>query len=116
MIMLVSVLTVNTGSGYWNPIILLITILIIFLLIYILRSLGRRGFTPSGDKSKAFLSGNKEIADHHIKASNLYWGFTTALSGLYSLARRLHTGDVSDYVLWFIIVLAVSFIISVGVI
>jgi len=51
----------------------------------------------------------------HIKASNLYWGFTTAMKSLYAGLRKMHTGNTSDYLLWFVIVLAVLFLI-IGVI
>jgi hypothetical protein len=64
-----------------------------------------------------FLSGNPEPSqeDMHVKANNLYWGFTTTLKSLYTALRKLHTGNVSDYVLWFIVILAVFFLI-IGVI
>ena len=32
--------TFETGSGFWNPIVWLVTILVIFLLIHILRGFG----------------------------------------------------------------------------
>ncbi len=107
--------TVETGSGFWNPIIWVIAIVVTFLLIYILRSLGKKEYKKDTEQIKSFLSGNPEYPKEkmHIKASNLYWGFTTNLKGLYALLRKMHTGNTSDYVLWFVIILAIFLVIEV---
>lgn len=108
--------TVETGSGFWNPLIWVSIIVIAFLLIYILRSRGRTDYTQDTEQTKPFLSGNTEADDarQHMKARHLYWGFTESLSQVYTLLRRMHTGNLSDYVLWFVIILALFFIL-VGV-
>ena len=64
---------------------------------------------------KSFLSGNKEYPKElmHVKASNLYWGFTKSMEGFYKILRKMHSGNASDYVLWFVIILAVFFIVEV---
>jgi len=107
--------TVETGSGFWNPIIWVIAIVVTFLLIYILRSLGKKEYKKDTEQIKSFLSGNPEYPKEkmHIKASNLYWGFTTNLKGLYTLLRKMHTGNTSDYVLWFVIILAIFLLVEV---
>ena len=107
--------TIETGSGFWNPIIFVIEIVVTFLLIYIIRSFGKKGYKKDTEQIKSFLSGNPEYPKEkmHIKASNLYWGFTTNLKGLYALLRKMHTGNTSDYVLWFVIILAIFLVIEV---
>lgn len=107
--------TIETGSGFWNPIIWAIVIVVTFLLIYILRSLGKKGYKKDTEQVKSFLSGNPEYPKEkmQVKASNLYWGFTTSLKGLYMLLRKMHTGNTSDYVLWFVIVLAIFLLVEV---
>ncbi|MCK5261711.1 MAG: hypothetical protein KAJ44_05985 [Thermoplasmatales archaeon] len=107
--------TIETGSGFWNPIIWVIAIVVTFLLIYILRSLGKKEYKKDTEQIKSFLSGNPEYPKEkmHIKASNLYWGFTTNLKGLYTLLRKMHTGNTSDYVLWFVIILAIFLLVEV---
>ncbi len=108
--------TVETGSGFWNPIIWVSIIVIVFLIMYIFRSRGKIDYKKETNQTKSFLSGNEEDAQNNqIKASNMYWGFTENLRGIYSVLRRLHSGDASDYVLWFVVILVVFFII-VGVI
>ncbi len=109
--------TLESGSGFWNPLIWLLILGIAFLLIYGLRGFGRNVYKKGTEQTKAFLSGNKEATpeEMHVKASNLYWGFTTSMKSLYSRLRKMHSGNVSDYLLWFVIVLAVLFVI-IGVI
>lgn len=107
--------TIETGSGFWNPIIWAISISIAFLLIYILRSFGKKEYKKDTEQIKSFLSGNPEYEKDkmQVKASNLYWGFTTSLRGLYNVLRKMHTGNASDYVLWFVIILAIFLLIEV---
>ena len=109
--------TLETGNGFWNPLIWILILLIAFLLFYGIRGFGKGIYKKGTEQTKAFLSGNKEAApeDMHIKASNLYWGFTTSMKALYSGLRKMHTGNTSDYLLWFLVVLAVLFLV-IGVI
>ena len=51
----------------------------------------------------------------HVKASNVYWGFMESLRWVYKFLNKMHTGNVSDYVLWFVIIMGVLFIV-IGVI
>ena len=107
--------TIETGSGFWNPIVWAIAIVIAFLLVYIVRGLGNKQYKKETEQVKSFLSGNPEYPKEkmQIKASNLYWGFTTSLKGFYNILRKIHTGNVSDYVLWFVIILAIFLLIGV---
>jgi len=109
--------TVDTGSGFWNPIIWVSAIVIAFLIMYILRGFGKKEYKEKTGQTQVFLSGNPEYEKEqmHIKASNIYWGFTETLRWVYKVLQKMHTGDVSDYVLWFVIVMAVLFLV-VGVI
>jgi len=108
--------TIETGTGFWNPLFWVIIIVITFLVIYIIRGYGRKDYKKDTDQVKPFLSGNqKQVEQTHIKASNLYWGFTTSLKAVFVLLRRMHTGNASDYVLWFIIILAVFFLVGLVV-
>ena len=109
--------TLESGSGFWNPLIWVLILFIAFLLFYGIRGFGTSLYKKGTEQTKAFLSGNKEPApeDMQIKASNLYWGFTTSMKSLYTGLRNMHTGNTSDYLLWFVIVLAVLFLV-IGVI
>jgi len=105
--------TLESGSGFWNPLIWVLVVGILFLLFYGIRGFGRSTYKKGTEQTTVFLSGNKDTSPEasHVKASNLYWGFTTSMKSLYSMLRKLHTGNTSDYVLWFILVLAVLFLI-----
>ena len=107
--------TLKTGSGFWNPIVWIVAIVVAFLIAYILRSFGSKAYKKETEQIKSFLSGNPEYPKEqmHIKSSNLYWGFTTSLRGFYKVLRKMHTGNVSDYVLWFVIILAIFLLIEV---
>lgn len=109
--------TFETGSGFWNPLVLVTALVIAFLIIYILRGFGNREYKKGTDQTQAFLSGNPEYEKEkmHVKASNVYWGFTESLKWVYNLFDKMHTGNVSDYVLWFVIIMGILFLI-IGVI
>jgi hypothetical protein len=105
--------TLESGSGFWNPLLWILVLVITFLLFYGIRGFGKSTYKKGTEQTKVFLSGNKETTpeEMHIKASNLYWGFTTSMKSLYSVLRKMHSGNTSDYILWFVLVLAVLFII-----
>lgn len=102
--------TLQTGSGFWNPIIWIFVIIIVFLIVYIIRGFGERGYKKGTEQVKPFISGNpsKKL---HIKATNIYWGFMEGLKGYYDIAMKAHTGIINDYVLWFIGMMAILFVI-----
>ncbi len=107
--------SLDTGAGFWNPIVWVVAAVVIFLIVYLIRSSGNQAYKKQTEQTKAFLSGNKEYSSEkmHVKASNLYWGFTKSMEGLYTLLKRMHNGNVSDYVLWFVIVLVIFLVIEV---
>ena len=107
--------TIETGSGFWTPIVWVIAIVVAFLVMYILRMFGNKTYKKDTEQTKSFLSGNPEYPKEQmqIKASNLYWGFTKSMEGFYKILRKMHTGNASDYVLWFVIVLAIFLLIEV---
>lgn len=109
--------TFETGSGFWNPLIWITAIIVAFLIIYILRGYGKKEYKENTEQTKAFLSGNPEYEKEqmHIKGSNVYWGFTESLKWVYKTLDKMHTGNVSDYILWFVIIMGILFIL-VGVI
>lgn len=107
----------DTGSGFWNPLIWIIAIIIAFLIIYIIRGFGNKDYKKQTEQTKVFLSGNPEPEKEklHVGGSNVYWGFLDSFKWLYKILDRMHTGNVSDYILWFVIIMGILFIV-VGVI
>jgi len=105
--------TVSTGSGFWNPIIWGIAFILVVLVIYIIRGFGKTAYNSKTEQTKSFLSGNPEYEKEkmHIPAENIYWGFSEALKSFYKIFDRMHTGNTSDYVLWFVIIMGIFFII-----
>jgi hypothetical protein len=105
--------SLESGNGFWNPVLWVLIISLLFLLLYGIRGFGRKTYKKDTMQTQVFLSGNPEPPqkDLQVKASNLYWGFTTTMKSFYTGLRSIHTGNASDYVLWFIIILAVFFLI-----
>ena len=109
--------TFETGSGLWNPLVWGIALVIVFLIIYIIRGFGKKDYKEDTEQTKSFLSGNPEYEKEkmHVKASNVYWGFMESLKWVYKILDKMHTGNVSDYILWFVIIMGILFIV-IGVI
>jgi len=105
--------TFDTGSGFWNPLVWLLAFIIIFLVIYIIRGYGQRKYKKDSEQTKSFLSGTPEYSkeEMHVKADNVYWGFTESMKWIYNLFEKMHTGNVSDYALWFVIIMGVLFLL-----
>lgn len=107
--------TLKTGSGFWNPIIWILIMIIAFLLVYVIRSFGKKQYKEKTEQTKSFLSGNPEYEKEQmrIKSSNVYWGFTEAMRWVYDLLKKMHNGNASDYVLWFIIIMSILSIVLI---
>jgi len=101
--------TLKTGSGFWNPLVWVLIMIIAVLFVYVIRSFGKKQYKEKTEQTKSFLSGNPEYEKEQmrIKGSNVYWGFTEAMKWVYDSLKRMHNGNASDYVLWFVIIMSV---------
>lgn len=104
--------TFDTGNGFWNPVIWLIAFVTIFLIIYIIRGFGNNSYKKGTGQTQAFLSGNPESDKEsmHVKSSNLYWGWTESMKWIIDALKSMHTGNLGDYVLWFVVVMGILFL------
>lgn len=109
--------SVQTGSGFWHPIVWVSAIVLALLVIYILRGIGKKEYKEGTGQTQSFLSGNLEYEKEqmHVPGGNLYWGFTESMKWGFNILKKMHTGNASDYVLWFVVVMALLFIL-IGVI
>jgi hypothetical protein len=105
--------SLKTGSGFWHPLVWILAFIIAFLVVFIIRGMGNKKYKKGTEQTKVFLSGNAEPEKElmHIKGKNLFWGFTESLEWVYKILEKMHTGNVSDYVLWFVITLGIFFLI-----
>ncbi|MBN1896237.1 MAG: hydrogenase [Candidatus Aenigmarchaeota archaeon] len=94
-----------TPAGYWNPIVWVAVVIIASVIVFMLRSTGRKTF-KNGAQQIPFYSGN-EAPRGHIKASNMYWGFFESLEKYYIWLRKMHTGIINDYVYFLVIVIVI---------
>jgi len=104
---------INDDIRIWNPLIWVLAIIIALLVVYIIRGFGRRDYKEGTGQTQAFLSGNPEYEKEkmHVPGENVYWGFTHALKWVYDIFNKMHTGNVSDYVLWFVVIMGIFFLI-----
>jgi hypothetical protein len=104
--------TFDTGNGFWNPVVWIVTFIVIFLIVVILRGYGNKSYKKNSEQTKIFLSGNRVTDKQQIqvKASNLYWGWTESMRWIINQLKKIHTGNASDYVLWFVIVMSILFL------
>ena len=105
----------QTGSGFWNPVIWVVAIIVALLIVVVLRGFGNKEYKKKTGQTQAFLSGDTEYEKEqmHIKDSNVYWNFTESLKWVFDSLKKMHTGNVSDYALWFVIVIAILFIVLI---
>ncbi|HHH78274.1 MAG TPA: hydrogenase [Thermoplasmatales archaeon] len=101
----------ETTGGYWSPIVWIVSFMVAFLIAYIIWGTGEKRHS-GGEQGKPFLSGLKEPPKEevHVRAGNIYWGFTDTLGGYYDFMKKIHTGIVNDYVLWFLGMAAIFFV------
>jgi ribose/xylose/arabinose/galactoside ABC-type transport system permease subunit len=50
--------TLESGSGFWNPLLWILIVFIAFLLFYGVRGFGKNIYKKGTEQTKAFLSGN----------------------------------------------------------
>ena len=101
----------ETTGGYWSPIVWIVAFIVAFLMAYIMWGMSEKKHAK-GEQEKPFLSGQDEPSKEavHVRAGNIYWGFTETLSGYYDFMKKIHTGIINDYVLWFLGMAAIFFL------
>ena len=108
-------LILDTGFGFWNPLIWLIVIAVAGLLSWLILRCGRKDYDADSEQTKPYLSGNDEpeATEGHVRGGNLYYGFTHALKGYYDKLVPLHTGILNDYIGWFLLGLVIIFVVVI---
>lgn len=116
MDILIKSLTQETGVA-WYPLYLLFILIITFIIITIWGNFRfRKDYNENSDQVKPFNSGNVEEINYNVKAANIYWGFKNAFKPFYNVMKGLHSGDLNEYLVWFVISLAVCLILLSGVV
>ena len=98
--------TLETGTGFWNPLVFMAASAIILIIVYAIRSVGTNKYKKGTEQDTAFFSGNADPRDH-IRSSNIYWGFFEATKRYYRWVMRFHTGIVNDYVYSLVLLLVI---------
>jgi hypothetical protein len=107
--------TLNTDSGFWNPLTLILVFIITYLIIYIISGINKK----EGIKKKRMIR-SIPVADEeyeqerkHMKDCNLYWDFVESVSGFLVNLNKIHSGGIKDYLMWFLMLTGVLFILMV---
>jgi len=101
-------LTLTTGAGFWNPVMLIFSLLIVIALVYLIRSSGEKKYKGKTEQTASFFSGAR--AADEISVRNVYWGFFSSMEKYYKWLKRAHTGIVNDYIYWFVLTLTIILI------
>ncbi|AIF68683.1 hydrogenase [Palaeococcus pacificus DY20341] len=109
-------LTLTSPSGFWNPLLWLAFLILFTLIGYIIYSKGNPSYKKDTEQVKPYLSGNIEPSKEKIqvKAGDIYWGFVEALKDYYKVLKAMHTGDLRDYILWYLGIGAIIIFILIG--
>lgn len=106
----------ETGSGLWAPIAWTISFAVAMIIGWLIRNIGESGCQKDSDQTQVFISGEDEKIfaeqDVHIVGGNLYWGYFEVLKKYYEKLTALHTGVVSDYMLWMVSTLVIVILIG----
>ncbi len=97
---------IDTGSGVWNALILVIFLLFAILIAEMLRRMGIKGYRRMKHRGEPYYFGNEVPESAHVKASNVYWGFVKAMEKYYRPVIGEHTGNVNDYMAWLVLTMA----------
>ena len=102
----------ETSHGTWDPRAWTWIFLCALLVALAIRALGRRDPPAGAEARKPFVSGNDIPSPDaaRVSASHMYWGFLTALRPYYRRLLAIHAGNLADYLLWFLAVVALWFL------
>lgn len=102
---------IDTDVGYWHAIIWAISFIVLGILAYVLRNLGSKSYKMGTEQVKPYLSGTTEYDKTRVAGENVYWGFVQALKKYYTRIVPVHSGIVSEYIYWLVVVIALLFVI-----
>lgn len=107
--------TLLTGSGSWNPLAWILGLAVTMIIAWLIYSLGEKDYKAGTAQAEPFISGNPEPEKGmvHVRAGNLYWGYLEALKGYYDRLVPLHTGNLHDYILWYLGITALFVVLVV---
>lgn len=104
------IIRIVTGQGYWSALIWVAAALGVLVLAGALWSRGHREYKRGTEQELPFLSGER-AENPQVGALHLYWGLTEALRPLLERLRNWHSGVVSDYVGWLVVILGVALLL-----
>jgi len=103
--------------GYWDALYFILVFIVGLILAYLLDKWAKRsgmGTREVGDGTKVFISGEDpekvipgfEHLEGHYTGRNVMWGLKYALKRFFTALKADHTGLLTDYVSYLVIVTA----------
>jgi len=101
--------------GYWDALYFTLVFTVGLVLAYLIERWGRRaGTRETGEGTKVFISGEDpdkvipgfEHLEGHYTGRNVMWGLINSLKRFFTALKREHTGLLTDYVSYLVIVTA----------
>ncbi len=99
----------DTGVGFWDPLVFVAGLMLVLLVSYIIWSRGEKD-SQQKVQGEAFFSGDRAPTDG-FRARDMYWGFTKEFRVYYERMVDLHTGVINDYVVWYMALMALLLIL-----
>ncbi|SMG28588.1 hydrogenase [Dethiosulfovibrio salsuginis] len=108
--------SIFTGFGFWDFGSWITFFLIALGISLWLRSQGRQDYKKGTEQDQIYFSGNDIPDDPEevtVPASSSYWGFRKAFKPYYDRMVAFHSGNMSEYVGWFVMTTAIVLIIAI---
>lgn len=105
-----------TGFGFWDFGSWLTFFAIALGLTLWFRSQGRQDYKKGTEQDQIYFSGNElpdDSVDVTVPASSSYWGFRVAFKGYYEKMVKFHSGNMSEYVGWFVMTTTIVLILAI---
>lgn len=99
----------------WLPVLLVAMFIAMMVIFHIWgKRYFRKDYNENTEQVKPYNSGNLDEIKYNIKSANLYWGFKKSMDSYFNFMKKLHNGDLNDYSKWFVIFIAICFLLIGG--
>ena len=101
-----------TPSGFWTPLMWLLALAVALALALIIYLRAESRYKVGTDQEIPYTAAVEYAREKlHVKGIHVYWGFTEALKSYYKATIEAHTGRVTDYIGWLVLVAAVMAVV-----
>ncbi|MCD6157889.1 MAG: hypothetical protein J7J27_06035 [Euryarchaeota archaeon] len=106
--------TLESPLGMWDPLYIIYFITLLLLVGITYWSLGGFHAKTGGEGGKPFLSGEDVllyVRYARVEGEHALWGLREGLGKFFTTIKDMHSGILTDYVIWYIIATGIAFVI-----